>query len=244
MSRKPRTKLPTTAEGPTSGLANRIREVRVRLSLTQEEFSERIGVPKRTLCRYEAGNTEPPSYVLGRICKEFDVNAGWILLGIETSQPFFFQQSEQTAAHKAPLLIHDPDDVLGLPASSKLVKITINSALRSEYRLAKRGNLYSVEMPDETMQPTMKRGDVVVTETPLSDLPQSPIDGLYCVNISGEITVRRLRFLKDDAMLIACDSPDGPNFIRSVRSLRKLPFYAPVKLVVRRPTPKSIRKLA
>lgn len=42
---------------------NRIREARKAAGLTQKEFSDLFGMPKRTLENWEYGKTEPPEWV-------------------------------------------------------------------------------------------------------------------------------------------------------------------------------------
>ena len=40
-----------------------IKEARIAAGLTQQEMSERLGIPKRTIENWEQGNRVPPDYV-------------------------------------------------------------------------------------------------------------------------------------------------------------------------------------
>lgn len=42
---------------------NKIKEARKKAGLTQEQMSEKMGIPKRTIQNWENGVTKPPEYV-------------------------------------------------------------------------------------------------------------------------------------------------------------------------------------
>ena len=50
----------------------KIKEIRNKTSLSQVKFSEKYGIPVRTLEDWERGKSTPPSYVLNLL--EFRVN--------------------------------------------------------------------------------------------------------------------------------------------------------------------------
>lgn len=56
----------------------RIKEVRERENLTQEEFGKRIGSARNTIANYETGNRKPSNAVITSICREFNVNEAWL----------------------------------------------------------------------------------------------------------------------------------------------------------------------
>ena len=59
----------------------RIKELRKTLGLTQQEFSERIGVKRNTVAQYEMGRNPPTDTVITLICREFNVSAEWLRTG-------------------------------------------------------------------------------------------------------------------------------------------------------------------
>lgn len=59
----------------------RIKEVRERENLTQEEFGKRIGSARNTIANYETGNRKPSNAVITSICREFNVNEEWLRNG-------------------------------------------------------------------------------------------------------------------------------------------------------------------
>ena len=59
----------------------RIKELRKALGLTQQEFSERIGVKRNTVAQYEMGRNPPIDSVIALICREFGVSETWLRTG-------------------------------------------------------------------------------------------------------------------------------------------------------------------
>lgn len=60
---------------------NRIKEVRTKLKITQQEFADRIGCSRSGLANYEVGRNEPINSVIVAICREFNVNEEWLRTG-------------------------------------------------------------------------------------------------------------------------------------------------------------------
>ena len=53
----------------------------VRGHRTQREVAERVRSTKMSVSRYESGERVPDAVYLATFCTEFDVDAGWLLLG-------------------------------------------------------------------------------------------------------------------------------------------------------------------
>ncbi|WP_312070426.1 helix-turn-helix transcriptional regulator [Anaerotignum propionicum] len=64
----------------------RIKEIRGLLSLSQEEFGNRLGVTKAAISKIEKGNRNITEQMIKAICREFRVNAQWLTEGI--GEPF------------------------------------------------------------------------------------------------------------------------------------------------------------
>lgn len=62
-----------------------LRELRARLSLTQKEFAQRVGITPATLSAYENGVKSPPVSTVIRIAEEYKISLDW-LCGIEQSE--------------------------------------------------------------------------------------------------------------------------------------------------------------
>lgn len=59
----------------------RLKKLRKALSLTQQEFAERLNIGRGTLANYEVGRNEPIDAVVSLICREFSVNEVWLRTG-------------------------------------------------------------------------------------------------------------------------------------------------------------------
>lgn len=62
-------------------MEERIKQLRKHLDLTQQEFADRIGIKRNTIANYESGRNEPIDSVISLICREFNVNEGWLRKG-------------------------------------------------------------------------------------------------------------------------------------------------------------------
>ena len=59
--------------------AQRIREIRQNKGMTQTEFAMVIGTTKNQLSKYELGTQETPTKIIIAVCKQFAVDANWLL---------------------------------------------------------------------------------------------------------------------------------------------------------------------
>lgn len=60
----------------------RLRELREEKNISQEELGKIMGVNRRTISSWECGVREPSIDTIEKLCKFFEVSAGY-LLGIE-----------------------------------------------------------------------------------------------------------------------------------------------------------------
>lgn len=59
----------------------RLRKLRKRLDITQQQFADRIGMKRNTIANYESDRNEPSNAVISLICREFKVNEVWLRTG-------------------------------------------------------------------------------------------------------------------------------------------------------------------
>ena len=62
-------------------MKDRIKTLRKTLALTQTAFGARIGLKGNTITGYENGIRKPSEAVICSICREFNVNEGWLRTG-------------------------------------------------------------------------------------------------------------------------------------------------------------------
>lgn len=85
----------------------RVKEIRKTKGMTLEKFGERVGVTKQTVSRIENGVNALTEQMLISICREFNVNEGWLRNGDgEMFVPL--PEEDEVAAYVSQLL--DPDN--------------------------------------------------------------------------------------------------------------------------------------
>lgn len=71
----------------STGIGDRIVELRMNKGLKQGEFAEMIGLSsQQKLSQYEKGKVMPPLSVITDICKTFDVTYEWLIEGAEIAE--------------------------------------------------------------------------------------------------------------------------------------------------------------
>lgn len=62
-------------------MKERIKKLRKALSLTQQEFADRLGISRGNIATYETRDGSPGNSVISLICREFNVNEIWLRTG-------------------------------------------------------------------------------------------------------------------------------------------------------------------
>lgn len=78
---------------------DRLRQIREKRELTQDELAARAGFGQSQINKYENGKTDPTSDVLARLAHELEVSSDW-LLGLTDSPSDFLKESDLTPAER------------------------------------------------------------------------------------------------------------------------------------------------
>ncbi|MEO1489464.1 MAG: helix-turn-helix transcriptional regulator [Pseudomonadota bacterium] len=92
---------PVTSEYSASfriAIGARMRSARVAIGRNQEELAAHLGIARQTLAGYEKGHSEPLASLLKRLCNDFEIDAGWLLLGDETRPMFLPERADRRGA--------------------------------------------------------------------------------------------------------------------------------------------------
>jgi transcriptional regulator with XRE-family HTH domain len=73
-------------------LNNRIKEVRKKIGLSQEEFGKRLSITKASISRIESGINNPSDQTIKLICSEFNVNEEWLRTGAGGQDNMFLSE--------------------------------------------------------------------------------------------------------------------------------------------------------
>ena len=87
---------------------SRIKQVRMALDLSQDEFGRRLGLTRGAITNIEYNKTEPKPLLVDLICREFDVDEEWLRTGVGE---MFIKKSreEEIAAFVGDILKGEPD---------------------------------------------------------------------------------------------------------------------------------------
>lgn len=80
----------------------RLKELRKKCGLSQDEFGKRIGIGKTSISKLETGENNPSDQTILLICKEFNVNEKWLRTG--DGEMFFKPKSIELVAKAGKLL--------------------------------------------------------------------------------------------------------------------------------------------
>jgi len=62
-------------------MKDRIKELRSKLHLTQQEFADKLGIKRGTIANYEIGRNVPVDAVISLICVKLNVDEVWLRTG-------------------------------------------------------------------------------------------------------------------------------------------------------------------
>lgn len=62
-------------------MGDRLKMLRKKLGLTQQEFADRLGIKRNAVTNYEVGRNDPADMVVSLICREFSVSEKWLRTG-------------------------------------------------------------------------------------------------------------------------------------------------------------------
>lgn len=85
----------------------RVKEVRKSLGLTLEKFGARLGVTKVAISNIEKGNRNLTEQMTKSICREFNVDYGWLTTGVGE---MFVDSDEDFLARVDAILVDENED--------------------------------------------------------------------------------------------------------------------------------------
>jgi transcriptional regulator with XRE-family HTH domain len=94
----------------TLPIAQRIRTVRERRGLSQDEVEKSLGLSPNQISKYERGVVLPNSKALVQLCRYFEVSADY-LLGLSSHPEEHFLRDSLTADEEQVLRAYDSNDL-------------------------------------------------------------------------------------------------------------------------------------
>lgn len=90
-------------------IAERIKEVRKSVGMTQQKFADRLGIRQNTVAQYEMGRNAPIDPVITSICREFHISEKWLRTG-EGDMKIAETQRDKLSNFFADVLATAPDE--------------------------------------------------------------------------------------------------------------------------------------
>ncbi len=188
--------------------SDRIRAVREKIGISQEDFANKIGIPFRTYYRYEKGEREPSTTALINIAHLGNISLNWLLIGKGTmffheddlyGGPASFNENQEQEEHN--------DDQVAIAffpdtyASAGSGRINYDAApsvmhfnqefLRMQLGINAFKNLHIIIAEGDSMEPTIGSGELLFV-LPVENDPSLITGAVYVVNCEGEVFVKRL----------------------------------------------------
>lgn len=182
-------------------ISQKIKDLRKKLHLTQEDFAKRINVNPKSVGFWEADKNEPSKSNLLSICNEFGLS------------PNYFNKEKTIHTSKNGDIINIP--VRGEVTASMGTGVEIyNEDKTGTYQIGKKllrdigANQQFSEIifaQGDSMEPTIEGGDSL-----LVDLSKTEVyDGkIYCVRIANKLYAKRLQLIPPNKVKVISDNKE------------------------------------
>lgn len=208
--------------------SNRVKELRLAKSLSQEQLAEKIGLTKQAISQYERGDRNPSMAVLGALCDFFNVSSDYLLGKDIVTLRFVGKNEIDKLESKSSIRI----PVLGRVAAGVPID-AIEDVLDWEEIpeiMAATGEFFGLKVKGDSMQPRIAEGDVVIVRSQ----PDAESGDVVIVQVNGDTaTCKRLMKYETGISLISFNPMYEPiNFTNE--EIEKLPVTIIGKVVENR----------
>jgi len=186
----------------------RMQQIREHLGLSQEKMAKSLDIGTRTYSRYEGGERDIPTSVIGKLAQMGSFDYNWVFTGLGK-----MIKTSNTVINE-PLQPYNNDnyviDMLNIRAGAGtgvynyefevVDRIVLDSIFfRGQPDLAK---LKVIAIDGDSMEPTIRDGDFIIIDETKADKK----GGIYALQLDGQLLVKRLQFLMDGTVKIMSDN--------------------------------------
>lgn len=97
----------------------RIKQIRKKMELTQQEFADKLGIARNNIAGYETNKRCPSDAVVSLICTKFGVNEDWLRTG--EGETFEQLTDQQKAMKYTAMLLKDTDSVIATAITNFII---------------------------------------------------------------------------------------------------------------------------
>ena len=208
--------------------SNRVKELRLAKSLSQEQLAEKIGLTKQAISQYERGDRNPSMAVLGALCDFFNVSSDY-LLGIDSVTLRFVGKNEiDKLESKSSVRI----PVLGRVAAGVPID-AIEDVLDWEEipeAMAATGEFFGLKIKGDSMQPRIAEGDVVIVRSQ----PDAESGDVVIVQVNGDTATCKRLMKHETGISLISFNPVYPPIVYTNEEIKSLPVTIVGKVVENR----------
>ncbi|WP_156812166.1 XRE family transcriptional regulator [Idiomarina xiamenensis] len=179
-----------------AAIGDRIRHARLMQSLTQGELAKKVGVTLASVSQWELGTNTPRPPKVKKLAEQLKVDIEWLYTGVtpgtEVQEPAA-AYNVQPAMTQVRALVDDADAELRYIANSQVKSAALDAS-----------SLAYLDAPDDSMVPSINRGDMLIVDTSDKIIKDSKI---YVIQYGSSLRVRRL-FSRINGLLLRSDNTD------------------------------------
>ncbi|MEN6409702.1 MAG: helix-turn-helix transcriptional regulator [Anaerolineaceae bacterium] len=194
--------------------SERLRVIRKKRGISQEEFAQSLEVSQRVISNWETGKHQPSIEDLVKISAKFDVDLNWLLIGLGESEYIQIGQPQETPIGQESEQSPDPEIYTEIPlyelevaAGSGAVMDKENIITKLAFRkdwLRRSGfhgsDLLLVKITGDSMEPTLYDGGMILID---GSKKQIKSEKIYVFRHDDEGYVKRLRKSGDQVTAIS-----------------------------------------
>ncbi len=165
--------------------AARIKELRTKLGMTQEEMADIVGVRKTSISNYESGYATPTLATLKRFMENFNLPASYFLpdLTMEVTT------KKAQIIYGTPMPYFEPANIAGLTTGERML-MDSSLTLPARMHIPKKGYISTIATDNSMNLCGIKKGSCVIINTE----KKQPADGdIFAAVRNNELIIRRYR---------------------------------------------------
>lgn len=204
-----------------SKIGDRIREIRSKLQMDEEDFAAWLGISPRALAAYERNQRTPSFQVLERLIAAYPLNAFWLLTGgaqmVWRGEPSANEAIHPGVYARLPYRRKAPVGGGGAQEETSLDPVIFKRDWLREELNARPEDLFLMFMEGDSMVPTLRPHDLLLVD--LRD-HRFFAEGIYLLQQGEMLLVRRAWPKEPGVVDLISDNPFYPR--REIR-LENLP---------------------
>ncbi len=189
----------------------------IRGDISQTDFSKSLGIHKSSLIRYEKGERLPDAEFVLKMHLVYHVSPLWLLTGegvirrshATVAAELQKQPTEGEGEGEYALVpLYDVQASAGHGAVVESERISDYLAFKRDWLWrelrASEQDLYLLEVDGESMEPTLRPGDIILVDRRQAE--GVPRDGIYLLRLDDSLLVKRLQRLPGHRVRVSSDN--------------------------------------